>query len=166
MANLSAWVVAMFAPGWWGAVTAVPLVITPVWGSRVQIPGSRVNFASSYMMKDQFFFFLSGISHGTLVNILLIWRYVLVRCAAVVVSYWSMPDNWSRERSKLNLILISVVYGRYVWVCFTTCLFCTVRWMAVSNRCVVQLLKYQRLLQMLLNHRQLLRQATGAITLE
>ena len=44
----------------------------------------------------------------------------MVRCAAVTVSHWSMPDNWSRKRSKLNLILISVVYGRYVSVCFTT----------------------------------------------
>ena len=154
----------MFAPGCWGAVPAVPAVITPVWGSRVQIPGSRVNFASSYMMKDQFFFLIYGISHGTLVKILLIWRYVLVRCAAVTVSHWSTPDNWSRKRSKRNLILIYVVYGRYVTVFFTTCLFCTVRWMTVSNRCVVRLLQYQRLLRLMLNRRQLLRQATGAIT--
>ena len=154
----------MFAPGFWGAVTAVPAVITPVWGSQVQIPGSRVNFASSYMMKDQFFFLIFGISHGTIIKILLIWRYVLVRCAAVTVSHWSMPDNWSRKRSKLNLILISVVYRRYVSVCFTTCLFCTVRYMTVSNRCVVCLLQYQRLLWLLLNCRQLLRQATGEIT--
>ena len=155
----------MFAPGCWGAVTAVPAVITPVWGSRVQITGSRVNFASSYMIRDQFLFLLSGISHGPLVKILLIWQNVLVTCASMTVSHWSMPDNWSRKRSKLNLILISVVYGRSVLVCFTTCLFCTVWWMAVSNRCIVQLLQYRRLLRLLLNHRQLLRQATGAITL-
>ena len=81
----------------------------------------------------------------------------------MTVSNCSMPNNWSRKRSKLNLILISVVYGRYVSVCSSTCFFCTVRWMAVSNRCVVRLLQYQRLLRMLLNSRQLLRQAIGAI---
>ena len=154
----------MFTSGCWGAVTPVPAVITPVWGLRVQIPVSRVNFASPYMMKDQFFFLLSGISHGTLVKILLIGRYVLVQCATVTVSHWSMPNNWSRKRSKLNLILISVVYESYVLVCFTTCLFCTVRWMAVSNLCVVLLLQYRSLLRLLLNCGQILRQAAGAIT--
>ena len=81
----------------------------------------------------------------------------------MTVSHWYMPNNWPRKRSKLNLILISAVYRRYVSVCFTTCLFCTVRWMAVSNRCAVRLLLYRAFLWLLLNRRQLLRQATGAI---